>query len=92
MHRRTIKDSAKSGTRPQVDVRRVILDQLFASHGGLKSIHVRPVRGGWVNTAVCSDGFKRTLTLADETALIKPFTPERANKFARTDGPPFVGQ
>lgn len=46
------------------------LHALFESHGGVSSIEVRPVFGGWANTSVCADGFRYTTTAREDRMLI----------------------
>ena len=50
--------------------------QTLAQHGGIRSIHVHPVPGGWANTACCYDGFKKRLTHADERVLCNHRVPK----------------
>jgi hypothetical protein len=51
------------------------LAALFEEHGGIKTVHVHPHtdkrkgQRGWANTIECHDGFRRTLTRAEERSL-----------------------
>lgn len=62
------------------------LAALFAEHGGIRTIHVHPAvckrtgRRGWANTYICNDGFRRTLTRAQDLSLAKAMSPVQALK------------
>ena len=56
------------------------LHETFRKHGGVKQIHVMPVRDehgrhvGWANTAVFRDGSRYTLTPQEEREYLNAFT------------------
>lgn len=54
---------------PQLNGRQLVA--WMERHGGLASVHVRPVFGGWANTLACKDGSRLTTTKAQDEAIAR---------------------